>query len=573
MSSQLRIALLAALALGGTAADASAQEPKLSKKWYEDATDLGFRFRSPEGWNFIPPQPGMSFIAGQYTSPAGQFLIDKNGRGWDYGLWIVPFDRRPKKPAAQSTEKVDGKEVKIELKIAGPRSVKEWVEEAFSEISPRLIEEEPSRVGKIETVESTFTGMVGELEVHVFATLFHLKEDIDVALIFNGPGGRNWTKFERAFKKICDTFAPVEVKELEVASGPRSLRDRKRDELTAEIAKLPGWKLYETANYFVVSSNKDAQFLEELMQRLEAIRTVYAETYPPALALELRRKADIARREAKAKAEAERKAKGESEAEGEGEAPAEGEEPAKEGEGDDKDQEQEPPEGTTVATSADPMEQSRTSVVRVCQNRDEYGKYGGPPGTAGYWSPGDKELVLFDDEAVLGRDATWSTLNHEAFHQYIYYFFGSLTPHYWYNEGTGDFYSGYQYKNKRFTLEPFKWRHREVQQMIRNGSDPSKLPPGSPYYVPLERFVRFDRSKYYDNDTIGWNYAQGWALIYFLRTGAKNASCWNPAWNTILDTYLSVLVETDDLDKAVDAAFAGVDWNELERCWKEYTLQ
>ena len=93
------------------------------------------------------------------------------------------------------------------------------------------------------------------------------------------------------------------------------------------------------------------------------------------------------------------------------------------------------------------------------------------------------------------------------------------------------------------------------------------------YYVPLEKFVRFDREKYYDMKRIGENYAQGWALVYFLRTGSKNASCWNKAWDPILDTYLRVLVETDDLDKAVDTAFAGVDWNEFEHCWKEYTLQ
>jgi hypothetical protein len=31
-------------------------------------------------------------------------------------------------------------------------------------------------------------------------------------------------------------------------------------------------------------------------------------------------------------------------------------------------------------------------------------------------------------------------------------------------------------------------------------------------------------------------------------------------------------VETDDLDQAVDQAFAGVDWDTLEKAWIDYTL-
>jgi hypothetical protein len=231
---------------------------------------------------------------------------------------------------------------------------------------------------------------------------------------------------------------------------------------------------------------------------------------------------------------------------------------------DEEEEDPEPDEDSAVAMAADPMERSRTCVVRVCKDRDEYQKYGGPPGTAGYWSPMQEELVVFDDKAVGGRGNTWATLNHEAFHQYIFYFFGNMTPHYWYNEGTGDFYAGYEYKNKKFTLKPFDWRVQTIQQLV------SKKPP---LHVPLKEFVRYDRAKYYDPKTIGENYAQGWALIWFLRTGKKQARCWDDSWDTILDTYLRVLVETDDLDTAVDEAFAGVDWQKFEDCWKQYTLQ
>ena len=526
-----RILLFASLAAVLLPASARPQEPKPGQRWYEDSTELGFRFKSPEGWNFIPPQPGDLGLVGKYASPSGQLMVDpKSSQAWDYGLWIVAFDRRPAKEGEQERPR-------------GASTLQEWVEGAMSGVSVRLSDQKPGRIGKTETIEYNFEGTLGELEVGVFATLYHLRPDVDVALVFNGLGGRNWSKFERAFKKICATFAPLEVKSVAAATGPLSLRDRKRAELSAEVANQPGWQVYETENYFLISSNKDREFLEELMGRLEAIRKVYEETYPPALALELRRAAEAARKAA--------------EASGEKEGPP-GSDPGKPQEGA---QESAPQEGQTVAERADPMELSRTSLVRVCKDQDEYMQYGGPGGSAGYWSPGQQELVIYDDKAVGGRGDTWATLNHEAFHQYIFYFFGSLTPHYWYNEGTGDFYSGYEYKNKRFTLKPFDWRQRTIQGMAREGT-----------HVPLKEFVRFDRAKYY-GEQISENYAQGWALVYFLRTGRKGASCWNKAWDKILDTYLRVLVETDDLDKAVDAAFAGVDWDEFEKCWKQYTLQ
>jgi hypothetical protein len=53
------------------------------------------------------------------------------------------------------------------------------------------------------------------------------------------------------------------------------------------------------------------------------------------------------------------------------------------------------------------------SVVRVCKDRAEYGKYGGPPGSAGYWSRGDEELVFYQDKA--NKKDSLRVLYHEAF--------------------------------------------------------------------------------------------------------------------------------------------------------------
>ena len=115
------------------------------------------------------------------------------------------------------------------------------------------------------------------------------------------------------------------------------------------------------------------------------------------------------------------------------------------------------------------------SIVRVCKNQDEYATYGGPPGTGGYWHPGNEELVFYDyaqteletDEEE-GRRLTdkdsLAVLYHEAFHQYIHYAVGEVAPHDWFNEGHGDYFSGGvipQYGTRVTAIGPFPVAHHE----------------------------------------------------------------------------------------------------------------
>jgi hypothetical protein len=256
------------------------------------------------------------------------------------------------------------------------------------------------------------------------------------------------------------------------------------------------------------------------------------------------------------------------------------------------DEEEDDSKDRTSAGGPTPLELSRCSVVRICKSRGQYMEYGGPGGSAGYWNSRDEELVLYDDKAGGGRSATWSVLNHEAFHQYIFYFYGNLAPHYWYNEGTGDFFAGYQLRSGRFVLKPFAWRVQTIRGAIKSGD-----------YAPMEEFFRYTRSEYY-GENIGQNYAQGWSLIYFLRTGKKSAKGWNSDWDSLLDDYLDALndawidvkvenilkndveigedgritfdfsdsSEDDARTKAIEITLVGIDWEEFEAAWKAYTL-
>ena len=153
------------------------------------------------------------------------------------------------------------------------------------------------------------------------------------------------------------------------------------------------------------------------------------------------------------------------------------------------------------------------SIVKITQDPAQYAAYGAPQGSAGYWSWPSRELVFFC--AAKDVDVTLDVLNHEAFHQYIFYAVGQFSPHSWFNEGHGDYFAGFNLKEGKFTPGKFHWRQKRIQGAIESNG-----------HVPLTQFLSFDQRKYYggfggtarEGGDIGQNYAQGWSLVWFLRT-------------------------------------------------------
>lgn len=199
------------------------------------------------------------------------------------------------------------------------------------------------------------------------------------------------------------------------------------------------------------------------------------------------------------------------------------------------------------------------SVLRVCHDWNEYTRYGGPGGSVGYWNPGTEELVVFNSKEY-DIKATYAVLYHEAFHQYIFYRCGKISPHSWFNEGTGDFYAGGKIKYGKFEIGPSEAPLVGRVETARSLVQQKKT-------VPLEKLVRMTQAEYYTEGAL--KYAQGWALIYFLRNGSS-ANGWKKEWEQILPTYLQVLIDTKNPEKAVEKAFDGVDMNALESTWLEY---
>ncbi len=215
----------------------------------------------------------------------------------------------------------------------------------------------------------------------------------------------------------------------------------------------------------------------------------------------------------------------------------------------------------------EPKELLKKPVLRVTKNFDEYFQYGGPPGSGGYFNSQTEELVVPCFKEI-GLTLTWAILNHEGFHQFIHTFFGDLSPHSWYNEGTGDYYAGFQYKgHDHWEIKPLgAWaggvdRLSTIREAVRKAE-----------YVPLEDILRYTQQQYYAK--AGLCYAQGWSIIYFLmRAKDQGWRPWNDDWDRILPDYLEKLSETKKLEDAVEFALRnlkGQKMQEFEDSWKAY---
>jgi hypothetical protein len=233
------------------------------------------------------------------------------------------------------------------------------------------------------------------------------------------------------------------------------------------------------------------------------------------------------------------------------------------------------------------------SIVRVCKNQDEYATYGGPPGTGGYWHPGNEELVFYDyaqteleADKKKGRRLTdkdsFLVLYHEAFHQYIHYAVGQVAPHDWFNEGHGDYFSGAiipQYGTRVTAVGPSRWRITRAKWMIDPQLAPKGPQPPLPW-IPMDKLVKAPREEYY-GPLRSAHYVCGWALVYFLREAPEAKK--HPKWSKIIPTYFDTLksetkalgLAPGDQDPgprraAFNAAFEGVDLHELDAAVKSF---
>ncbi|MEZ6196432.1 MAG: hypothetical protein R3F20_12005 [Planctomycetota bacterium] len=294
--------------------------------------------------------------------------------------------------------------------------------------------------------------------------------------------------------------------------------------VAARQRMVKGWKAHDTENFFVLYDTDNFRLVNKIATDLEVIRAHYEEMFPPV---------------------------GEIEA---------------------------------------------VSVVRICENAQEYARYGGPAGSAGYWNFVAKELVLFDMSKMVrqGKDGreirgkrsdSYITLYHEAFHQYIFYALGELSPDYWFNEGNADYFSGttvYSESKRVKGIEENPWRIPVIARTL-----------GGKGQISLNDLVTAKRQQYYDPRRVGLMYAYGWSLCFFLHQVApeieEKEGVVEQKWPEIVSRYYDTLkaarekhvvplgpntpmqdrqvAEELARSEANRAAFEGVDQKKLEAVW------
>ncbi len=196
------------------------------------------------------------------------------------------------------------------------------------------------------------------------------------------------------------------------------------------------------------------------------------------------------------------------------------------------------------------------SVLRICRNRSEFNRYGGTSGgVIGWFNPLSKELVIFNGK---GGFSVETVAYHEGWHQYAHFWFPGAHLHRWFDEGHGDFFGSMVRKGKKHWVPAkSKMRTATIKSLVATKK-----------FVPLNAIVRWHTDKFYGPGAPNY-YAEGWAIVDFLRRGKKTAF-WNKKWDRILPTYIKVALETKDTDKAIEEAFKGVDWVKFQAAWVKY---
>lgn len=166
-----------------------------------------------------------------------------------------------------------------------------------------------------------------------------------------------------------------------------------------------------------------------------------------------------------------------------------------------------------------------------------------PEHTLGVYVPSVGQLMLWSGT---DREEWEHTIRHEGFHQYL----DQLAPTAptWFHEGMAEYYAtddklrgrwiaGYVYPHYLSTL-----RQREL--------------------VPLARFLRFDSRAFMQDPAA--HYAQAWAFIHFLLHGKDRKS------KKRFNAYLDELIDGEGAEAALDKAFKGVSFPDLDTKFKQY---
>jgi len=229
---------------------------------------------------------------------------------------------------------------------------------------------------------------------------------------------------------------------------------------------------------------------------------------------------------------------------------------------------------------------AKQQVIKLLKNREEYLRYGAPPGSAAYYSRGDREMVCYDtgkwsdekeanpvtgDGASSALQKRLSRLNdimkmdllgcaaHEGWHQYFAWYTVSMAAPLpsWINEGMGDYF---------YTAAPKKVTGRKVPAKLGRLNDGRLMvliqAVKQGRYVPLQDLISMSKMDFYSNPSVC--YAEGWAFCQFLLHSG------NKKYAKIIPNYIRYVRNDSNYAAVTKRAFKRIDMDKLESEFKAW---
>jgi hypothetical protein len=448
--------------------------PGVQAQYHEDSRH-GFKLKPPDEFIGIPPTPTDVWAIAKFQSEQTEYggsqgfnALQPSFEVWFFEKGLTLDDEQEDGEEDEGPgdefddfEKNLDKEKKEKQEVADPTAFVWSLISAFLG-DHEVVKSKALKFGRDRGEER----VIKRAKSPVMLWAATLEQEDGVFLFMGEAFESRFDKFASEYSKAARSFKRIE-KDGSLTGFGGYIADQLSDQeafLATQIAKLPaGWDHLRTDRYLFLF-NAEKNFVKELADRIEAMRNVYEEMWPPKRAIEA------------------------------------------------------------------------VSIVRVCATEEEYFGYGAPQGSGGYWLWTARELVFYDADP---RSETLAVLNHEAFHQYIFYACGMISPHSWYNEGTGDYFAGAQmtrsHRIQEFGEAPGGYGRRiPVKEACRLRAEGKSLEQGAA--APLKDLLGYTQQQFYARKYI--HYPQGWAFIHMLR----EARGLKPQWEGILDAYFQNLL-------------------------------
>jgi hypothetical protein len=154
-----------------------------------------------------------------------------------------------------------------------------------------------------------------------------------------------------------------------------------------------------------------------------------------------------------------------------------------------------------------------------------------------------------EQRSSANSDWILDVLNHEAFHQYLFYALDKINTPMWFNEGHAELFAHSKVSSRGITLEEDKRGLSKLAALIKSGQ------------IDLKRHIYSSHQNYYENKDL--NYPLGWALCYYLRKAAPLYKTKN--YKEIIPRTIKALRDKKSADKATEEGFYGIDLNEFTK--------